>query len=146
MAFGNPYGDSWNLSKLSKTIDDIIKLGIRTITLTDIVGNASAKSIEMVYDHLYNEYLHIDFGLHLHASDDWQNKFEAAYLSRCRVFDSVIQGYGGCPMTGKEMMGNVDTLKMLAYFQQKGEELIGIDYQELRKAEILSTKIFSTFY
>ncbi len=143
MAFGNPYGDSWYLSKLSDTVEELIELGITTITLTDIVGNASAKTIEEVYDHMYYEYRQIDFGLHLHASHDWQEKVEAAYLNRCRMFDSVIQGHGGCPMTGKDLIGNVDTLRMLGFFQQKGEELIGIDYQELRKAEILSTEIFS---
>jgi hydroxymethylglutaryl-CoA lyase len=146
MAFGNPYGDSWSLNKLSDSVDNIVELGITKITLTDIVGNASDKTIEEVYNHLNNKYQHIDFGLHLHASENWQRKVEAAYLNNCRMFDSVIHGYGGCPMTGKQMIGNVDTLRLLLYFEQRGEELIDIDNLELRKAEIMSAEIFNAFH
>jgi hydroxymethylglutaryl-CoA lyase len=146
MAFGNPYGDSWSLNKLSDSVDNIVELGITKITLTDIVGNASDKTIEEVYNHLNNKYQHIDFGLHLHASENWQRKVEAAYSNNCRMFDSVIHGYGGCPMTGKQMIGNVDTLRLLLYFEQKGEKLIEIDNLELRKAEIMSAEIFNAFH
>jgi hydroxymethylglutaryl-CoA lyase len=142
MAFGNPYGDSWGIDILSEATEDLIEIGIQKITLTDVVGNSDTATIEKVYDHLYYEYRQIEFGFHLHAGSDWREKIEAAFNNRCRVFDSVLGGAGGCPMTGHDLLENVDTLKLLDYFQTRGEELTGIHFSELTAAEKMAATIF----
>lgn len=142
MAFGNPYGDPWNQEMIYECVDHLIKTGISKITLTDVTGNAVAEDIEYIFDHLYYEFRNINFGFHLHAGFDWQKKIGAAYSNRCRTYDSVILGAGGCPMTGKELLGNVDTIKLLAYFQQCGEEFPSIDFEVLAEAEKMAKSIF----
>jgi hydroxymethylglutaryl-CoA lyase len=60
-----------------------------------------------------------DFGLHLHTSGKgWYEKIDAAYNAGCRRFDSVINGLGGCPMAGKELLGNLNTENLLEYARQ----------------------------
>ena len=41
MAFGNPYGDSWDEGKVSEAIEKIANLSIRSISLADTVGVAA---------------------------------------------------------------------------------------------------------
>ena len=143
MAFGNPYRERWSLDDLCYEVEDLIKIGIKSITLADISGDSTVRTIDEVFDQMYYEYRHIDFGLHLHWSEDWQEKIEAAYKNRCRVFDSVIFGQGDCVISGEEKNNNIDTLKLLGYFQQRGEEITSINYTALNQAEKLSREIFS---
>jgi len=143
MAFGNPYRERWSLEELCYDVEDLIKIGIKSITLADISGDSTVRTIDEVFDQMYYEYRQIDFGLHLHWSNDWEEKIEAAYKNRCRVFDSVIFGQGECVISGQEKNNNIDTLKLLAYFQQRGEEITSINYSALSKAEKLAKAIFS---
>ncbi len=142
MAFGNPYGDRWSLQDLCSCVEDLIGIGIERISLTDITAEATTGTIEKVYGCLHNKYPQTEFGCHLHAGRDWADKIDAAFKNDCRMFDSVISGHGGCPMTGKEMIGNVDTLNLLTYFRGKNENLSGIDFEALKKAEMLASTIF----
>jgi len=146
MAFGNPYNDPWNLDILSRAVETISETGIQRISLTDITGNATKETIAEVFDHLYYEYRHLNVGFHLHAgNEDWEEKIQAAYLNRCRTFDSAMLGYGGCPMTNKKLTGNIDTVKLIGYFQQKGEEVTTINYVALSEAEKLAGKFFQNY-
>jgi len=145
MAFGNPYSDPWSISRLTEAVEKLIEKGITIISLTDILGDADPQTIEEVYDILYYEYRSIDFGLHLHAGRDWQEKIHAAYSNKCRMFDSVMHGYGGCPNTGHKLLGNVDTLKLLDYFQTRGEELTTVDFHALQHASGIAASLFRTY-
>ena len=40
MAFGNPYGDPWNVSEVVDAVELLESYGIRTISLADTVGMA----------------------------------------------------------------------------------------------------------
>ena len=40
-------------------------------------------------------------------------------MSGCRRFDGAIQGFGGCPMAGDALVGNMPTEQMLSYFAQQ---------------------------
>ena len=46
-------------------------------------------------------------------------KLEAAFSAGCRRFDGALIGIGGCPMAGDELVGNMDSLLMVDYFQKK---------------------------
>ena len=62
------------------------------------------------------EFPGIEFGLHLHISDDhWYEIVDAAYRQGCRRYDGVIGGLGGCPMADKELLGNLKTEDLLEY-------------------------------
>lgn len=116
MAFGNPYGDKWSSDEMEELISVFIKQGIKTITLSDTIGVATPDSITEIFNRVLSKWPEIEFGLHLHTTaDDWYDKIEAAWLAGCRSFDTVINGIGGCPMTGYEMIGNLDTLNLYKF-------------------------------
>jgi hydroxymethylglutaryl-CoA lyase len=72
--------------------------------------------------------------MHLHTTPaNWFEKVDAAYISGCRNFDSVISGFGGCPMTGYEMLGNLDTALLIDYCE-KNNITIDIDRNEFARA------------
>jgi hydroxymethylglutaryl-CoA lyase len=126
MAFGNPYGDPWNLDILGGCIRELQKTGVKIIPLSNVAIEISKHLISETYSMLIPEFPGIEFGLHLHTTNrDWEENVCAAYESGVRRFDSVINGYGGCPMTGKEMLGNLKTENLVAFAKDHG--LTGLD-------------------
>ncbi len=116
MAFGNPYGDKWNISEMQKHIEHFMHTGIKTITLSDTIGLATPESITEIFTKMIGTYPEMEFGLHLHTSPtNWNDKITAAWNVGCRSYDGVLNGIGGCPMTGYEMIGNLNTLNLLKF-------------------------------
>lgn len=120
MGFGNPYGDPWNFDIIFEWVEKLIDIGITTIPFSDILGNSTPSRIHEVFSSVIKEFPKIEFGFHLHSKpDDWIEKIESAYSSGCKRFDTVIGGLGGCPMTGKELLGNLNTLNFVNFLNQK---------------------------
>ncbi len=116
MAFGNPYGDKWNPEHISCLAGLLKKAGVKCIPLSDITGEADEQKINSVFSLLNSEYPDIEFGFHLHAERTKAlSLVDAAWRSGCRRFDTVLGGHGGCPMTGKELLANLDTLMFCEY-------------------------------
>lgn len=124
MAYGNPYNDPWSIGILEEHINLLSAKGIRTITLADTIGIASAELISVVYSSLVSNFSDHEFGLHIHTrSNEWHEKLEAAWNAGCRWYEGVISGIGGCPMTGYEMVGNLNTLHLLEFLKSKNAVL-----------------------
>src|SRR6266511_4130000 len=68
MAFGNPYGDSWDEVKVSEAIEKIANLGIRSISLADTVGVATPDIISGVVQSVTSQYASYDIGVHMHSA------------------------------------------------------------------------------
>lgn len=120
MAFGNPYGDTWSIDEMKRQIDQFIHKGIKTITLSDTIGVATPDSIYLICNSMISNWPDIEFGLHIHTTPEgWYEKIEAAWQSGCRSFDGVLSGIGGCPMTGYEMIGNLNTLDLIKFIEDK---------------------------
>ncbi len=118
--FGDPYGDPWSIDLLIKSIEKMASKGLRFFPLSDIAGEISTETIFNVYKALFTHFPELDFGFHLHALPaDRIPKTEAAFRAGVSRFDSVIGGIGGCPMTGKELVANMDTFTLLEFFKQK---------------------------
>jgi hydroxymethylglutaryl-CoA lyase len=84
----------------------------------------------------------IRFGLHLHTTNrDWYDNINAAYGKGCRRFDTVMHGWGGCPMSGKELLGNLKSENLLAYLDQNHIP-IDLDRDALDKAYTLASFLF----
>ena len=121
MGFGNPYGDVYNEEILLKYANEMAKRDIKIISLADTVGLATPKQIEDALTVLIPQYRSIEFGVHLHSSStNWESKLEAALLAGCARFDGALKGIGGCPMAQDDLVGNMNTEWMIAYFQAKG--------------------------
>lgn len=119
MAFGNPYKDKYHPDIVFESIADLYALGVRNIMLSDITGMATPPLIMKIYDKMILKYPKVEFGLHLHTtSATYYDKVDSAYMAGCRSFDTVINGMGGCPMTGYELLGNLNTFELLYYFSK----------------------------
>jgi len=124
MAFGNPYGDPWDETKMRTAVQQIIRLGIRSISLADTVGVATPDLIARVVQWVTSEYKEGDIGVHLHSTRDGATeKVLAAYDAGCRCFDAALGGLGGCPFAQDALVGNIPTESVIAALQQRGVEL-----------------------
>ena len=123
MAFGNPYGDKWSTEIVEEWVDILSKLGVKIIALSDTTGESEPESIYSCFSETIPKYPNIEFGFHLHTKpSEWQEKVEAAYHAGCRRFDTVLNGIGGCPMSGKEMLANLKTSDLLQFLEGKNCE------------------------
>ena len=124
MAFGNPYGDKYSYDLLFKWITNFSSLGIQTIILSDTVGIGKIEIIQEVFEIFIPEFRYIEFRTHLHAvAHEALLKLEAAYEGGCRRFDGALKGYGGCPMSGVDLVGNISTELIIDFLESKGHEI-----------------------
>ena len=143
MGFGNPYGDEFSMDLLQHWMENIASAGVKIISIADTVGLASVELVREAVGRMIPLFPGITIGVHLHSTaENLVPKMEAAFLSGCRRFDGAINGIGGCPMADDELVGNMDTLKMVSYFREKGycREL---DLQALEECRIIATGIFT---
>ena len=123
MGFGNPYGDRYDVDVVMASVTKLHAMGIRYITLSDIIGVSTPELITQVYTQLISAFPSIEFGLHLHTTaNTYYDKVDAAYQSGCRSFDTVLNGMGGCPMTGYELLGNLNTLDLIHWCSENNIE------------------------
>jgi hydroxymethylglutaryl-CoA lyase len=116
MAYGNPYGDPWSLELLTEWIGMLAENGVRIIPLSNVAIEIGQVQIKEVFTHLIPRFPSVEFGLHLHTTNkEWLGNLQEAWDRGCRRFDSVINGYGGCPMSGEEMLGNLKTENLLDF-------------------------------
>ncbi len=142
MGFGNPYGDPWNLDIAAQWTEQLAVLGATTISLSDTVGVATSEQVRDVFTGLATAFPNISFGVHLHSRPDtWREKVDAAYTAGCRRFDSAINGYGGCPMAGDTLTGNIATEHLLSYLSEKGET-IPINLEKFGEAALFADRVF----
>lgn len=124
MAFGNPYGDLWNVDELLQAVQNIADLGIPTVSLADTVGVASPELVKEVMSAVVEEFDYVEIGAHLHArKDQAAAKILAAYDAGCRRFDSALGGLGGCPFAQDALVGNVPTEVVLQTLAAHGAQV-----------------------
>ena len=134
MGFGSAYGDDWSIDLLHFWVKRMKAKGLNIFPFSDILGGVTPNTISNVFTSLISEFSNTEFGLHLHSLDyQRMEKVDAAYKSGIRMFDTVINGLGGCPQTGKELVGNLPLGNFLDYCE---ENSIPVDLNEgyLKKA------------
>jgi len=142
MGFGNPYGDEYSIDILQHWMENIAGAGVKIISIADTVGLASVELVREAVRRMIPLFPGITIGVHLHSTaENLVPKMEAAFLSGCRRFDGAINGIGGCPMADDELVGNMDTLKMVSYFREKGY-CSELDLQALEECRIIATGVF----
>lgn len=124
MAFGNPYGDPWNIGEVVDAVELLEAEGIRTISLADTVGMAGPAQIRELFEAMNSKYGYLEIGLHLHSRPEQATeKILAAYDAGCRRFDSALGGLGGCPFAQDALVGNIATEKVVEALKQRGAGL-----------------------
>ena len=142
MAFGNPYGDDWSPEIALNWIRLLVGMGVTVVSLADTVGLASPPQVHSLAKSLIEEFPTIESGVHLHSRrENSIDKLEAAYSAGCRRFDGALNGIGGCPMAGDELVGNMDSFLMIDYFRNKNV-LPLLNEPALMKCGLLANEIF----
>lgn len=143
MGFGNPYGDKYSEEIVFEWADKLAGIGIKIISLADIVGLATPEQVKKVTHHLVNSLSDIEIGVHLHSTPaNWKDKMEAAFYAGCRRFDGALKGIGGCPMAGDDLVGNMNMEWMINYFKDH-KLLAALNEEALEKSLWLANKIFN---
>lgn len=143
MGFGNPYGDPWNAETVLKWASRLNnEMGIEILSLSDTIGVSTAGSITSILNGITPELPNAEIGVHLHTTPDtYHKKVKAAYDAGCRRFDGAIRGFGGCPMAKDDLVGNMPTEKMVAYFTENNIRT-NIDNGALERAVQQSNYVF----
>jgi hydroxymethylglutaryl-CoA lyase len=124
MAFGNPYGDSWDREEVVSAVDILESSGIKMISLADTVGVATAEQIRALVSPVLDKFGYLEIGVHLHSRPEQAaEKILAAYDAGCRRFDSAIGGLGGCPFAQDALVGNIPTEVVLEALKQRDAPL-----------------------
>jgi len=145
MAFGNPYDEPWGPEIVEETLEWLKDVRVRTVSLADTAGTASAESVSEVFRRASNHVAGMEIGAHLHSTPmGAADKILAAYNAGCRRFDSALTGLGGCPFAGDELAGNVATEDVLATLRLAGysQEETGLHLEKVVK---LTNEIRATY-
>ncbi len=135
LAFGDPYGDPWSIDLINKKVEKLLSLGITRIPLADTIGDVHPEVIDKVCGAVIPNFPEVNFGLHAHAyPGKGKSKIAAAWKHGIRHFDTVIGGMGGCPMTDKELVGNLSLESLITWCETEGIET-GLNLDNLKEAQ-----------
>jgi hydroxymethylglutaryl-CoA lyase len=141
MAFGNPYDEPWGPEIVEDALVWLKDLGVRTVSLADTAGTASAEDVAHLYRAVKDCVAGLEIGVHLHSRPDGASaKVLAAYEAGCRRFDGALTGLGGCPFAGDHLVGNIPTEAVLATLAARGVPT-GIDAKSLAIACALTDEL-----
>jgi hydroxymethylglutaryl-CoA lyase len=142
MGFGNPYGDEYNEGILLHWAEEMVQRGIGIISLADTVGLATPEQISMALDTLIPQYPETVIGVHLHSTPgNWRTKLEAALDAGCKRIDGALKGIGGCPMAGNDLVGNMDTEKIIPVLKERNIDP-PLNIAALEKSLVLAAQVF----
>jgi len=145
MAFGNPYGDPWDVDIVGEWADRLQSMGVEILSLSDTIGSSKPESISYLFSNLIPKFPHIEFGAHLHTHpNSWYEKLNAAYKAGCHRFDGAIQGFGGCPMASDSLTGNMPTEKIISYLNSEKIKT-NLNVLAFESAHNSASKLFSDF-
>src|SRR5258706_857382 len=99
MAFGNPYGDLWNVDEVIEAISLMEVDNLRMISLADTVGMATPEQVSELVGSVMAKYDYMDIGGYLHSRPQHAaKKILAAYDAGCPRSLPAFGGIGGCPI------------------------------------------------
>jgi hydroxymethylglutaryl-CoA lyase len=128
MAFGNPFGDAWDIDEVVSAVDLLVDSGVAQVVLADTAGVASAAQVRDVVACVLGVHDGLEVGVHLHSrAEDAAEKVRAAFEAGCRRFDATIGGVGAVAMAGDVSVGNLPTELLLATLRELGAELPEIE-------------------
>ena len=144
MGFGNPYGDHWSEELVEEWVEKLQSTYTSSIiAISDTIGCANPIQVKNLFANLNKSFPKLELGAHLHVLPSNVDLLAAAaFDGGCRRFDSVIKGYGGCPMAKDELTGNMPTELLLKWMATQ-KVANGIDQAAFKDALHFSEVVFS---
>jgi hydroxymethylglutaryl-CoA lyase len=138
MAFGNPYGESWDEETLMRYVKSLAAMGVRHVSLADTVAVAKPDQVKHAFRRLRAEFSEIEFSAHFHGRpQDWFECVDAALEAGCRRFDAACGGLGGCPFAQDRLVANIPTDGLVKRLERAGFKT-GVDVQKIEKCALLA--------
>ena len=78
MAFGNPFGEAWDVDEVVAACDLLVDSGVRQISLVDTAGMATPRSVEEVIADARAVHEAVEIGVHLLGGDGAAERVRAA--------------------------------------------------------------------
>ncbi len=94
MAFGNPYGDLWNVEEVIEAISLMEVDNLRMISLADTVGMATPEQISELVGAVMAKYDYLEIGVHLHSRPEQAAAKDFGGV-RCRAAGALIRQSAG---------------------------------------------------
>jgi len=142
MAFGNPYGDPYSNEIVFSWAERLAALGINILSLADTVGLALPGQVFSITEYLIKALPEKTIGVHLHSNPaSWKDKLKAALDAGCSRFDGALKGIGGCPMANDELVGNLDSEKMITFFRERNL-LHNLNEEALKESLAIANEVF----
>ena len=86
MAFGNPFGDVWDIDEVVSAVDLLVDSGVAQVSLSDTAGSASPDLVRDVVRLVMDVHDGLEVGVHLRARpEDAAAKVRAAYEAGCQA-------------------------------------------------------------
>ena len=124
MAFGNPFGDPWDIDEAVNAVDLLVESGVRQIVLSDTAGDTTPKLIADVFADVSAVHDELEIGLQLRLQPEGAAaRVRAAYKAGCRRFHSVMGGFGMEAVGEAGMVPSLATEQLLAELTALGAEL-----------------------
>jgi len=145
MGFGNPYGDEWSVDLVLDCVGKLKDIGVKIIPLSDTTGLSTIDGIGNLFSRLIPAFSNLEFGFHLHTNlRNWKAQIDTAFNNGCRRFDTVVLGLGGCPMAEDDLVGNMKTVNLIEYFEEKGVSS-ELNKEAFEEAYVKSLQVFHNY-
>lgn len=142
MAFGNPYGDPFEEAIVIEMTEQLQRMGVEVVSLSDTIGSSEPTLIKSLYRSVKQAFPSLELGLHLHSTPEkTHEKIEAALEVACERIDGALKGFGGCPMAKEELTGNIATEKIIDFVNEK-QAFSSIKADKLAEALLFANQIF----
>jgi len=144
MGFGNPYGEEWNSEIVIQWCETLYnKFGVKIQALSDTIGVSTPDTVSYLFEELVPTLKEVEFGAHLHTRiENAKSLVSSAFEAGCRRFDGAIKGFGGCPLSGDSLTGNMPTEIMLEWFEENNI-LLPIDKSAFNDSMNVSSSVFT---
>ena len=144
MAFGNPYGEAYDVDRVMERLHQAVECGADIVSLSDTTGQGSLEKVGTL-SALMNTESTVPWGAHMHSIyGEAAAKAQEAIKHGCRRIDTALRGFGGCPFASDALIGNMPTEKVLSVVTSGGFDC-SVDPLQLESSYNSALKLFGRY-
>ena len=142
MACSNAYDDKCNGKIAGYYVVLLSALGIKHFALAETIGVSNKDNITELFQNISGKFSGVQLAAHLHSTPlESLEKIDAAVKAGCRNFDTAIHGFGGCPMAGDALTGNIST-EVLIQYCEANHFITDLNESIMRQALTMANGVF----
>jgi len=144
MAFGNPYGEAYDVAMVLERLHQAVECGADIVSLSDTTGQGTLEKVGTLCALMNTESI-VPWGAHMHSIyGEAAAKAQEAIKHGCRRIDTALRGFGGCPFASDALIGNMPTEKVLSVVTSGGFDC-SVDPLQLESSYNSALKLFGRY-